>query len=56
MEKILLGVAGVRPKMFFCPKGAKSFSPALDDEIGLRWVALQRENNSERVVSGGRGI
>jgi hypothetical protein len=38
MKKILLGVTGVRAEMFFRPNGAKSFSPALTDDIGLRWV------------------
>jgi hypothetical protein len=45
MEKILLGVTGARAEMLFCPNGAKSFSPALTDEIGLRWDG--RWNNEQ---------
>jgi hypothetical protein len=52
MKKILLGVTGVRAKMLFRPNGAKSFSPALTDEIGLRWVTRGTKHNSEGVASG----
>jgi hypothetical protein len=41
MKKILLGVTGVRAEMLFCPNEAKSFSPVLTDEIGLRWDPAQ---------------
>jgi hypothetical protein len=33
------------------PKGIESFSPALADEIGLRWVTKQNGGNPERVES-----
>jgi hypothetical protein len=39
-----------------CLNGAKSFSPALADEIGLRWVVAGTGKNSERVASGQRSI
>jgi hypothetical protein len=33
------------------PNGISSFSPALPDAIGLRWVACQNDLNPERVES-----
>jgi hypothetical protein len=33
------------------PNGIQSFSPALADEIGLRWVNQPKINNPERVAS-----
>jgi hypothetical protein len=36
------------------PKGIESFSPALTDEIGLRRVDRQNENNPEGVESNWR--
>jgi hypothetical protein len=35
------------------PNGIESFSPVLADEIGLRRVIVENENNPERVESIG---
>ena len=32
----------------------ESFSPALDDAVGLRWVGWELENNPERVAADGK--